>query len=136
MTDVKKYTLEGLKQLAKESGFEIEEKKPKLHDTTRYYWSGSMYGGSDFLFIDHDLKVIVTGNTRACKNDMYISRNNIECKRLKQLKEEKFYYEEQGYKVYNNGDFSYKALNLLSVGSVDRTENKEYTLSELLSMKD
>lgn len=136
MTDVKKYTLEGLKQLAKESGFEIEEKKPKLHDTTRYYWSGSMYGGSDFLFIDHDLKIIVTGNTRACKSDMYISRNNIECKRLKQLKEEKFYYEEQGYKVYNNGDFSYKALRLLSVGSVDRTENKEYTLSELLSMKD
>ncbi|QYS24541.1 hypothetical protein [Enterococcus phage TJE2] len=135
MENTKKYTLEGLKQLAKESGFEIEEVKPKLHDINRYYWSGSIYGGSDFIFIDHDLKIIVTGNTRATKSDMY-TRNNTECKRKRDLNEEKAYYEGLGYQVFNNGAFSYEALRLLQNGSVNRSVNKEYSLQELLDMKD
>ena len=134
MENTKKYTLEGLKQLARESGFEIEEVKPKLHEVSRYYWSGSIYGGSDFIFIDHDLKIIVTGNTRATKNDMYISRNNIECKRKRDLNEEKAYYEGLGYQVFSNSVFSYEALNLLRNGSVDRSINKSYNLKELLAL--
>lgn len=135
MENTKKYTLEGLKQLAKESGFEIEEVKPKLHNINRYYWSGSIYGGSDFIFIDHDLKIIVTGNTRATKSDMY-TRNNTECKRKRDLNEEKAYYEGLGYQVFNNGAFSYEALRLLQNGSVSYSLNKEYSLQELLAMKD
>lgn len=135
MENIKKYTLEDLKQLAKESGFEIEEVKPKLHNINRYYWSGSIYGGSDFIFIDHDLKIIVTGNTRATKSDMY-TRNNTECKRKRDLNEEKAYYEGLGYQVFNNGAFSYEALRLLQNGSVSYSLNKEYSLQELLAMKD
>ena len=136
MENTKKYTLEDLKQLARENGFEIEEVKPKLHKVSRYYWSGSIYGGSDFIFIDHDLKIIVTGNTQATKNDMYISNNNIKCKRKRDLNEEKVYYEGLGYQVFNNGVFSYGALRLLQIGSVSYSLNKEYSLQELLGMKD
>lgn len=135
MENTKKYTLEDLKQLAKESGFGIEEVKPKLHNINRYYWSGSIYGGSDFIFIDHDLKIIVTGNTRATKSDMY-TRNNTECKRKRDLNEKKAYYTGLGYQVFNNEAFSYEALRLLQIGSVDRSLNKEYNLQELLDMRD
>lgn len=135
MENTKKYTLEDLKQIAKESGFEIEEVKPKLHDINRYYWSGSIYGGSDFIFIDHDLKIIVTGNTRAAKSDMYI-RDSTEYKRKRDLNEEKAYYTGLGYQVFNNEAFSYEALRLLQIGSVDRSLNKEYNLQELLDMRD
>lgn len=131
----KKMTLEEIKALAKENGFEVEAVKPKLHDIARYYWAGGIYGGSDYIFVDHTLEIVVTGNTRGAKSDMY-TRNNMECKRLKDLKAEQTKFEAWGYKVFHNGDFSCQALNLLQAGSVDRSENKEFTLDELLAMKD